>query len=325
MAMRFFIKRGLLFLTLLVVSSALPAHAFHYDAFYVFGDSLSDTGNDLTLTRVIGVNPAIPPSVSPHRTYYPGRFSNGPVAVEYLWHLLKQDPGAPVVPILAGADPARKGALNMAFGGSGSGISNQTLGGFKVPGVLGQVDLFRVRLLGRKPQPQALYFIWTGANDYILGLTNDPSIVVGNISKSIEQLYALGARQFLVLDLPDLGLVPIVVAQGLGPALSQLTSAHNALLAQSMNLLEAHLFGIRIVRGDVFAMANQLLGSTIAFPSGLDSVAPGGASTCLFVNPGTCPDVMLVLDQPFFFWDAEHPTTFVHGVLGQKLFDALSQ
>jgi phospholipase/lecithinase/hemolysin len=315
-----------LFLILLIVSFASPAWALHYDAFYVFGDSLSDTGNDLILSRLVGVKPAIPPSVSPHRTYYLGRFSNGPVAVEYLWQLLKRDPNAPVVPILAGVDPAREGAVSMAFGGSGSGIVNPTPVGFQTLGMLGQVDLFRILLLGRKPQPGALYFMWTGANDYILGLTNDPSVVVGNIRKSIEQLYALGARQFMVPNLPDLGLVPLVVAQGLGPALSQLSGAHNALLDQSLSMLEASLFGIKILRVDVFTMANQLLGSTIAFPSGLDFVAPGsGASTCLFVNPGACPDVTLALDPPFFFWDAEHPTTLVHSVLGQKLFEALSQ
>ena len=54
-----------------------------YEAFYVFGDSLSDTGNDLILTQKQRLDPPIPPSVSPHRTYYNGRFSNGPVAVEY--------------------------------------------------------------------------------------------------------------------------------------------------------------------------------------------------------------------------------------------------
>ena len=60
-----------------------------YDNLYVFGDSLSDTGNDIILTKAQRISPAIPPSESPHRTYYKGRFSNGPVAVEYLWQSMQ--------------------------------------------------------------------------------------------------------------------------------------------------------------------------------------------------------------------------------------------
>jgi phospholipase/lecithinase/hemolysin len=56
-----------------------------YQELYVFGDSLADIGNDLIATQRAHIDPPIPPSTAPHRTYYQGRFSNGPVAVEYLW------------------------------------------------------------------------------------------------------------------------------------------------------------------------------------------------------------------------------------------------
>src|SRR3954452_15862717 len=112
-----------------------------YDNLYVFGDSLSDTGNDLVLTKAQRISPAIPPSESPHRTYYKGRFSNGPVAVEYFWQALRNDSKAFLTPFLSKKGIALKGAINFAFGGSTSGYVNQTPGQFYVPGVLGQVDM----------------------------------------------------------------------------------------------------------------------------------------------------------------------------------------
>src|SRR5216110_3093369 len=43
------------------------------DSFFVFGDSLSDTGNDFIATKFqFGLDPAIPPSEPPHRTYFMG-------------------------------------------------------------------------------------------------------------------------------------------------------------------------------------------------------------------------------------------------------------
>ena len=137
----------------------LPGYAQvpRFDAMYVFGDSLSDNGNDLILTKLIGVNPAIPPSESPNRTYFQGRFSNGPVAFEYLWRLLKQNASANVKPSLAFALPSQNGAISYAFGGATSGFSATTPGGFPVPGLLSQVEAFHFGLFGRKPPQRSLY------------------------------------------------------------------------------------------------------------------------------------------------------------------------
>ena len=99
------------------------AQVANFDAMYVFGDSLSDNGNDLILSRLFGAQPAIPPSESPNRTYYRGRFSNGPVAFEYLWRRIKQNPNAIVKPSFTFALPSRPGAISYAFGGATSGVS----------------------------------------------------------------------------------------------------------------------------------------------------------------------------------------------------------
>ena len=240
----------------------LPGYAQvpRFDAMYVFGDSLSDNGNDLILTKLIGVNPAIPPSESPNRTYFQGRFSNGPVAFEYLWRLLKQNASANVKPSLAFALPSQNCAISYAFGGARSGFSATTPGGFPVPGLLSQVEAFRFGLFGRKPPQRSLYALWIGANDYAVAVPTEPTVVVNNIKLAIQRLYRTGGRQFIALNMPNLGQTPIAQAQGLGDALADLSQYHNVLLAQAVSELSASLPGIRITSIDVFALAQNVFG-----------------------------------------------------------------
>ena len=311
----------LLCLCSFVVQTAL-AEAPRFDAMYVFGDSLSDNGNDFILDKLLGANPAVPPSESPHRTYFQGRFSNGPVAFEYLWRLIKQNPNAKVAPSLTFARPSQFGAISYAFGGAPSGLVSNTPGGFTVPGLLGQVEALRLGLFGRKPPARSLFAIWIGANDYAVPVPAVPQIVVSNIKLAIQRLYRIGGRQFLVLNLPDLGLTPIAQAQGVGVELGELSQLHNALLAQAVSELSASLPGIRITSMDVFALAQTVFGSTYGSVPALGVLAPGSES-CLLLNPASCPDVPLALSEPFFYWDVEHPTTEIHRILGQALYDAL--
>jgi len=258
----------------------------NYHALYVFGDSLSDTGNDLAITRAIGFNPAIPPSDTPHRTYFQGRFSNGPVAVEYLWRLLQRDNTAALVPIVRTTTLPHKTAVNFAFGGSTSGYVSQIPAGIPVPGVLSQVQLFRLALHGRKPKPHGLYVVWTGANDYILADVRDPAAVVANIAQAIRTLYALGARDFLVPNLPDMGLARSFSRCLQGPArpAPRLRLATTRYRRKRFAGLAPQLKGATITPVDIFTIARQNVGNGIAFPPALEVLAPG-ASGCLIINP----------------------------------------
>ena len=92
--------RPLFRLVALLVVCLLPSIAAaqipQFDAFYVFGDSLADNGNIFIQTTAMGMQPPVPPSVTPHRTYFNGRFSNGYIAFEYLWQRLSgHKPGSP--------------------------------------------------------------------------------------------------------------------------------------------------------------------------------------------------------------------------------------
>jgi len=311
-------------IALIVEPARLEAQAPKFDAFFGFGDSLSDTGNLWLLTKTVGQDPAIPPSVSPHMTYFQGRFSNGPVAFEYLWDLMGSKAGGNVAPFLSTLRVPQKGAVSFAFGASGTGLM-EPVGSLMVPGLNGQVELFGAALRGKKAPQRALFAVFSGANDYLGASAENPpvpSVVVGNIVNAVKKLYALGARDVMVLNLPDLGLIPLVPAELKG-TLSYLTTVHNAMLAQALTALAASLPDLRLIPVDVYTFTNGLaaqpgtdLTPALSFPD----------SYCLFTAPASCPNVgTFEVDPSFFFWDAEHPTTATHAALGAFLYSQLPQ
>jgi phospholipase/lecithinase/hemolysin len=336
-------------LTFALLSITAEAEHGRYEDFFVFGDSLADNGNDLLVTRLMGAQPAIPPSVSPHRTYFDGRFSNGYVAFEYLWQMLGG--GAPgtregLTPFLASPLARPEGAVDFAFGGTGTPLLDRTPGGLFVPGLKGQVELFRAALRGRKAPKEALYAIVTGANDYGENPFNVPmevAEVVGNIGDVVESLYEMGARDVLVVDLPDLGLLPgasVDPAQAMQQ--SELTRQHNAALSQELTRLERRLKKLRVFRAhieDAYALLPSGMNRTTPAVDALFAFAghppqdfPFPMSACLFVDPGSCLDVpaspaapvVFNADLNFLFWDIVHPTTEGHRALAQYLFNVLS-
>jgi phospholipase/lecithinase/hemolysin len=300
-----------------IAQAQAPSHLI------VFGDSLSDTGNDLLATS------ATPLVLPPPQMYAAGRFSNGPVAFEYLWSLLNG--GAPVIPpSLAVPALPPQGAVSFAFGGSGSGDFSVS-SGFQVPGLLTQIAMFGALLQGTPAPETALYAIWTGSNDYLTSPGQprlSPPAVVANIAVGIRTLYGLGARDILVLNVPDFGRGPLVPADQ-RDLLTGLSVEHNKLLARTLKTLEKDLPGLTIIEVDVTkvqAAVRRTFDSTVPLVDVLIPVPPGAvpASLCLSISPETCPAVpTFAPDAEFAFWDSEHPTTAAHQRLAEAVLKAV--
>ena len=164
--------------------AAVPAQAATYSRVIAFGDSLSDTGNFLALTGNTLPQPG---------DYFEGRFSNGTVAVEWL------------------ADGLGVALQNYAYGGAKTGTGGQIVG----TGLQSQVLQFASSLGDAPADPNALYFVWGGANDLrdITPATFASTIsgTITNLTGIVGSLYQLGARHFLLPNLPDLGITPLAL------------------------------------------------------------------------------------------------------------------
>jgi phospholipase/lecithinase/hemolysin len=169
---------------LLVMTSI--ANAGPYSAVFVYGDSLSDTGNIYAASG--GTIPLSPP-------YYNGRFSNGYLAPEYLAASLHS-------PLVSFA----WGGATTGIGNSGDGGSQTMLGMNNLPGML-------LQLQGSLPTiaplaSTSLFIVWGGPDDYVTNGLPGVGTAVTDILTIVGALQSVGATHILVPGMPDLGLTP---------------------------------------------------------------------------------------------------------------------
>lgn len=303
--------RLLAYILAAVLAPALAAAA-PITSLVVVGDSLSDQGNGFILTG--GTFPPPP---------YDQRASNGPVAVEYLASAL----GVPLAP--SGAGGTNYAVLGAATGAVGIPslppltTENSAALLYGQPALEGTSLLTQTGVilgLGPVADPGTLFFVWGGANDLFI----DPSAgtvgdAINNLATVINMLYSIGARQFLVPNLPDLSLTPS--GMSLSPAeragLQALSIGFNAGLAGAVTGLSA-LPGIDIELFDTFGLFNAILANPDAFGFSITS------TPCV---TGNLQDGGSVCADPssYLFWDSVHPTTAAHQVLGNAFAAAVAE
>ena len=246
-----------------------------------FGDSLSDNGNVFKVTG--GTAPSSPP-------YFNGRFSNGPVWIEN---------------VISNFNLSTT-SNNFAFGGATSGTSNINPA---LPGLTTELDVF----LQTSPtvEPNRLFVVWAGANDYLGGRQTNPAVTVGNLSTAIQRLTAAGATQIVVPNLPNLGKLPASLGIPALAGLDPLSAAHNSVLSASLRSLASSNPNISIVPTDLEALFNRVTTNPARF--GLTNVT----QPCL--NPAT--GAVCATPDTYLFWDEIHPTAAGHRLIGAFAFE----
>jgi phospholipase/lecithinase/hemolysin len=247
----------------------------------VFGDSLCDVGN-----------------VYQEPPYWQGRYSNGPIWVSRFSELL----GVPE-PTLSSA-----GGTNYAYGGAETGFGLSWTG---TPNIGEQVYTY-LDLDGRTPSNTTLVVLWGGANDIFAALPNVPNAsaavisAVANLGQHIETLAGGGATQFLVPNLPPLGLTPMGKELfWLMPGADLLSEQFNTGLSAELDRLRSDL-SVTIEGTDVHGMFLDAIENPSAY--GLTNVT----DRAMTAAEGT--DV-----SGYLFWDDVHPTTYGHRILADNI------
>lgn len=338
-----FIAAGL---SLISVIFPFEAAAATFSKMYVFGDSLSDPGNIFNATEAINRLPLapnlfnLPPVLPPSPPYFEGRYSNGLIWADYLAQDLgisltrstdlsvlgRRFPlslvsssvtlidGQPAVsPYFQGNLP--ENSVNFAFGGAQTGLTGAGEFGNLIPGVLQQVDWFTDDLDGELADSDALYIVWGGPNDYQTVDNPNPVTSVSNIATAVSSLFSVGARNFLVPNLPDLGKTARALSLGTVESnrLTTLSVTHNALLDATLSNLSQTLPSSNLVSLDVFSIFNSAIANPGQF--GLTNVTEACLDTSTLIpcqNP-----------NEYLFWDGIHPTTVAHNYLGEFALAAL--
>ena len=277
---------------------------------YVFGDSLTDTGNVSLAT--FGLLPVSPP-------YADRSFSNGPVWAQDL----AQSLGLPPL------QPSLAGGTDFAYGGAETGQTpTHTLNPTDLPSQFAQ---FQTQV--PSPQAGALYAVWIGSND-VLDIANNSSLTpeqqqadvaaaVNNEVSVIGGLAARGAQNLLVLNVPDLGKTPDEIAHGPAAAqqASSLASLYNSDLAAALQPLEAS-GALKIDLVDIFSVLNQVNANPGAFGF-TDVTDPVWTGNLTNSDSGTLRATGAAQNQ-FLFFDSLHPTAQAHALLASGIAQSLT-
>ncbi len=288
------------------LSSALGiASATDYGSVVVIGDSLSDTGN---IALAIGANPSqiiSGNSYIPDQPYALGQFSNANVWVKGF---------ASALGVSLAGQPSLASGSDFAWGGArvdsdGAGLP---------PSLSAQTSQF---LAGHDSGPlTGLFVVQGGGNDARDALraaatSGDPFGVIATRAAAyaqatgliVDRLQAAGAQHIIVWDVPNLGALPAVTAQGAGAAFlgGQVSLAMNTALSARL----AGESGVQLF--DVYGLMNSVLADPASH--GLINVtdACGAALGC---NPSS-----------YFFWDGIHPTSAGHALLTQGMLAAVPE
>ena len=196
----------------------LPASslATPYDAEYVFGDSLSDTGN-LAATGLIQSFAGQPIANFPDPPSYHDSFTNGPVAVQALATRLglNADPSLWVTGFQDIHDlfgPGFVPGTNYAVGAA-TAAASIPMGGIPGINLPQQVAAYIDHSAGGSADPNALYTILIGGNDIrnaALFGTGLPAVQNGVTAEiaAVNDLLGAGARHLLVVNVPNVGVIP---------------------------------------------------------------------------------------------------------------------
>ncbi len=268
---------------------------------FVFGDSLSDTGNSYQA----GFYPFL---ISPY--YALGKFTDSagtfpPSQIEGLWiEQLAPMLGLPV-PTLYTA-----GGGIYAYAGAVTGLTGRGV----VPGVKNQVAYFLRRYPTQAPA-DSLYIVWAGSNDLFDATTASElpaakQTAILNLKNVIGRLAERGAKKFVWLNVPPLGDTPKGIATGFPGALNGASAQFRTNWTKVIPQLESTYPGIKITAVDLYSFFLEVMNTPEVF--GLSNATDPAQGT--LVNP-----------DEFLFWDALHPTTAAGTAIATLVYDDLTK
>lgn len=278
-------------------AAAFAASAAPYSRLVVFGDSISDSGNNFLLLSQAGQLQPVNITGDSYYSKMPsaaGTYSNGAVWTQYFAQSLGL---APLTPSLAGGS-------NFAFGGAQTGLDGtETPQGFPFS-MKTQLNMY-FGATGGVADPNALYVVAGGGNNIrealeAIGKGADPNATAAatvagyaaDMAGIVGNLKLAGAQHVLVLNTPNFGLTPLANAMGVSAQASGLSFAMDAALNGALAGSGAQIF-------DMYGFMTAAVGNAAQLGFSNWTHACGAAVNACDVNTS-------------LFWDGIHPTALAH-------------
>ncbi|GLJ54165.1 hypothetical protein SUGI_1160760 [Cryptomeria japonica] len=332
---------------LLSFSVVVSSKSQQVPALFIFGDSLSDDGNNNYLSSLARSN------FPPYGIDFPfgptGRFCNGRTVVDYIGQFL----GLPFVPAyLAPSTKGKKVMEGVNYASAAAGILDDT--GRNYGGRIsfnGQISSFQntLQVVSRRlGSPEAvsqflsksIFALSLGSNDYINNYLlpqffttsrqyspqTFADLLISEYSKQLQGLYKLGARKFLVSTVGPLGCIPqqLAMTNSNGhcvESINKLIEPFNDGLLSLINQLNNNLTGSHFVYQNTYTAVLDMINNPTEY--GFRVVNQGCCGVGRYNAQITC----ILFIQPcanrnqYVFWDAFHPTEAVNLILANKAFN----
>ncbi|MCO5553620.1 hypothetical protein L7F22_007145 [Adiantum nelumboides] len=318
-----------------------------FPAFFIFGDSLVDVGNNNFIVTLAKAN-SLPFGID-----FPdgptGRFTNGKTVTDFLCDILSL-PFPP--PYLAPTTRGEAILQGVNYASAAAGILRST--GYNFIGRVDfatQITWFANTIQELKEQlgesgaqdliKRSLFSVTLGANDYVNNylLKGSPAsyeytipqfqhLLLTTFSKQLTQIYNMGARNVSVSSIGPIGCIPSQLARRsvkgeCSHYVNNLALEFNADLKSLIATLNSELPGSNFVYAESFdpVFAYRSNPQQYGFKFGDKACCGGGRFNgivlCLpIVTP--CSD-----RADYVFWDAFHPSESANKLLGQFSFDNL--
>ncbi|CAI0475407.1 unnamed protein product [Linum tenue] len=325
--------------------------------YYIFGDSLADSGNNNMLQTVAKVD------YSPYGVDFPrgptGRFTNGRNIVDFFAFFASPAEylgfECPIPPFATATDVDTLTGVNYASGSAG--ILQQTGAqlGQRIPLDV-QLDNHGVSVsalakitgaaAASRHLGQCLYTLGAGNNDFLNNyfrpefyptsrtytVKRFTALLANRYAQQLQRLYGLGARKIGVFALGQIGCVPFAIrrygnngsASGCAEALNDAAALFNVRLKSAINRLQAKLTDAQFVYigsgSDMLMMVRQKNSTTLKALEVVDC-----ACCTVEVSSGQCvPDKAPCPDRSsYVFWDWFHPTEALNSVTAAAAFEAV--
>lgn len=276
-----------------------------YSSLVVFGDSLSDSGNNAKLALDLGADGSgqviSGNNYIPGLPYASGVYSNGPVWTTQF--------AASAGLTLA---PSEFGGSNYAYGGARVG-TDKVIEGITIPGLTSQIGTYMGSLNG-SPAPANGLFVLAGGGNTARDIaeaaaqgTDVTSAIQGyavTMATMVGQLQALGAQHIVVWNVPNIGLTPAAIAAG--PQASQgasfLAGVMNSALTSALSMLPS-AEGVQVF--DLYGLMGRAQAS--------------GNFTNLTDACGNLQAACNANLPQSLFWDGIHPTTAAHAMIASEM------
>lgn len=265
---------------------------------YVFGDSYSDQGN-YTAQRVFHCMDEHAPQTNKNAGSHPGKIWSDFLAERY-------------------------GIVSTA---SGNGGDNWAIVGTDSEHLVNQVRSYFKRD-GKQADPNALYVVWSGLNDFFEKVVNEErspaQVLIDGVTETMQAVTMLanhGARHVMVIGIPDVSLTPFIsmADEKAQEDAHEFSYKWNMLIERSAVHLKKHYPHINLYQWDPVKIAEKLKAHPSEF--GMPDVVPdkfrGHATNHLTWwckdNEGNNPD-------HYLFFNPLQPTSALFKILADDMY-----